>query len=89
MTYLTSRELEILTLIGKTLANKAIASTLGIAEFTVRKHRSNIIRKMAFTSSSQLVAHAVRAEANTARSGDQISTLHGTRYGRGKRTLSG
>ncbi len=43
--HLTPRELEVLHLITRELANKAIADTLHISERTVETHRKNIFRK--------------------------------------------
>jgi len=43
---LTGRELDIVRLITKGLNNKEIAEELGIAEKTVKVHRSSIYRKL-------------------------------------------
>ncbi|MBO6954887.1 MAG: helix-turn-helix transcriptional regulator, partial [Rhizobiales bacterium] len=43
---LTLREREIMALIATGLNSRAIARHLGIAYFTVRKHRSNILPKL-------------------------------------------
>ena len=55
---LTKREHEIVVLIGKRLNTRQIADQLGIAYFTVRKHRSNLLYKLSLHSSAQLSAYA-------------------------------
>lgn len=56
---LTKRECEVLSLIGGGLCGRQVAETLRISEFTVRKHRASIMRKLALHSSAHLVAYAV------------------------------
>jgi DNA-binding CsgD family transcriptional regulator len=56
---LTSREQEILLLIGQAVRGRKIARTLGISEYTVRKHRASIMRKLGLQSAAQLISHAV------------------------------
>lgn len=46
MSPLTGREKEILALIGAQMNCRQIASMLKISEFTVRKHRANMLRKL-------------------------------------------
>lgn len=58
MAALTPREREVLALIGRGMRCREIAVTLGIAAFTVRKHRSNIHGKLGLHSNAQLVAYA-------------------------------
>jgi DNA-binding CsgD family transcriptional regulator len=58
---LTCREQEILLLIGRAVRGKKIALTLGISEYTVRKHRASIMRKLGLQSAAQLISHAVAA----------------------------
>jgi DNA-binding CsgD family transcriptional regulator len=60
---LTPREREILALIAQGLNSRQIASRLGIAYFTVRKHRSNILAKLQLHDAPQLSAHAARIAA--------------------------
>ena len=60
---LTSREREILLLIGRAVRGKRIAHVLGISEYTVRKHRASIMRKLGLQSAAQLISHAVTASA--------------------------
>ena len=57
---LTSRELEVLRLVGAGKANKAIAAELGITERTARTHVSNILRKLGLSSRTQAALWAVR-----------------------------
>jgi DNA-binding NarL/FixJ family response regulator len=57
---LTSRELEILRLVGAGRANKEIAAVLDISERTVRTHVSNILRKLDLSSRTQAALWAVR-----------------------------
>jgi len=58
---LTSRELEVLQLIGAGAANKAIALRLDISERTARTHVSNILRKLGLHSRTQVALWAVRS----------------------------
>src|SRR5262245_53656519 len=58
---LTCREREILSLIGRAVRGKKIALALGISEYTVRKHRASIMRKLGLQSAAQLISHAVAA----------------------------
>ncbi len=60
MEKLTPREREVLRLIGTGLSCRGLAQTLDIAEQTVRKHRTNICRKLGFDSAARLIAYAVR-----------------------------
>jgi DNA-binding NarL/FixJ family response regulator len=57
---LTDREREIVQLIAEGYSNKAIARLLGISFKTVDTHRLNIMRKLAFCKSTELVRYAVR-----------------------------
>lgn len=60
-TILTTRELEIVTLIAKGLTNKGIAAELFLSPHTVCTHRKNIMRKLEINSTSELVLYAVNA----------------------------
>jgi DNA-binding CsgD family transcriptional regulator len=60
---LTRRESEIVALIARGLNSRQIAARLGIAYFTVRKHRSNILLKLQLTGAAQLSAYAARLGA--------------------------
>jgi DNA-binding NarL/FixJ family response regulator len=57
---LTSRELEVLRLLGAGKANKAIAVELAIGERTARTHESNILGKLGLSSRTQAALSAVR-----------------------------
>jgi DNA-binding NarL/FixJ family response regulator len=57
---LTTRELEILRLLGAGKNNKEIAAELLISERTTRTHVSNILRKLDLTSRTQAALWAVR-----------------------------
>jgi len=57
---LTSRELEVLQLIGAGAPNKVIAARLQISERTARTHVSNILRKLGLHSRTQVALWAVR-----------------------------
>lgn len=57
---LTSKERELLALVGRGLRCREIAMMLGIAPFTVRKHRCNTLGKLGLHSTMQLVACEVR-----------------------------
>jgi DNA-binding NarL/FixJ family response regulator len=71
---LSSREQEILLLIGRGLNSRAIAARLGIAYFTVRKHRSNILVKLGLHSAAQIACHAAAAASGPP---DWDFALHG------------
>jgi DNA-binding NarL/FixJ family response regulator len=57
---LTSRELEVLALVGAGKPNKAIARELAISERTTRSHVSSILAKLRLSSRTQLALWAVR-----------------------------
>jgi DNA-binding NarL/FixJ family response regulator len=57
---LTSRELEVLRLVGAGKANKEIASELVISERTARTHVSNVLRKIGVASRTQAALVAAR-----------------------------
>lgn len=56
---LTAREREVIGLVGRGLANKEIAHTLGITERTARTHVSNILGKLGLSSRTQAALWAV------------------------------
>src|SRR5262245_61874657 len=58
---LTSRELEVLQLVGAGAPNKTIAAQLDISERTARTHVSNILRKLGLHSRTQVALWAVRS----------------------------
>lgn len=57
---LTSREQEIMVLLAEGLSSKEIADKLFISPKTVENHRSNILRKLNFHSTIELVRYAAR-----------------------------
>jgi two-component system, NarL family, response regulator LiaR len=57
---LTERELEVLTLVAKGLANLDIAEKLCITEHTVGKHVSNILIKLHLANRTQVALYALR-----------------------------
>jgi DNA-binding NarL/FixJ family response regulator len=57
---LTPREMEVLQLLARGLANKEIARELSIGEKTVKTHVSNILSKLGVLSRTQAALHAVR-----------------------------
>jgi two-component system, NarL family, response regulator LiaR len=57
---LTKREREVLALIARGRANKAIAFELGVAEKTVKTHVSNILGKLGVSDRTQAALYAVR-----------------------------
>ncbi|NHZ32901.1 response regulator transcription factor [Massilia rubra] len=58
---LTFREQEILLLIGRSFNSRSIAVMLGIAYFTVRKHRSNILVKLDLHGAGRIACYAAVA----------------------------
>jgi DNA-binding NarL/FixJ family response regulator len=57
---LTARELEILSLVGEGLRNRAIAERLGVSEQTVKNHLSSVMHKFGVPNRTQAVAYALR-----------------------------
>jgi DNA-binding NarL/FixJ family response regulator len=57
---LTSRELDVLRLLGEGHANKTIAAKLGITERTARTHVSKILAKLKLSSRTQAALWAAR-----------------------------
>ena len=57
---LTARELEVLALVARGRANKAIAFELGVAEKTVKTHVGNILAKLGLSDRTQAALYAVR-----------------------------
>jgi len=57
---LTSRELEVLTLIVKGRSNKDIAITLSISEATVKTHINNIFSKLGVNDRTQAATMALQ-----------------------------
>jgi len=57
---LTSREAEVLTLIGQGRTTKEIAAVLRISPETVGNHRKQICRKLQLHSTAEIVSYAAR-----------------------------
>jgi DNA-binding NarL/FixJ family response regulator len=57
---LSRREQEILVLISRGLSSQRIGQTLYISKYTVETHRKNMLRKLDFNSSTELVKFAVQ-----------------------------
>jgi DNA-binding NarL/FixJ family response regulator len=60
--HLTPRQAEILTLLVRGDANKAIAAELGISERCVKWHLTNVYRKLSVESRTAAVASALRKD---------------------------
>ena len=60
-TTLTGREVQVIQLLADGKSNKQAADELGVSTRTVESHRNHIMRKMNFTSFSDLIRFAVRA----------------------------
>lgn len=58
---LTERELEIVRLVARGVANKEIAARLFVAEVTVRTHLRNIFEKLEVRGRVELTLYALRA----------------------------
>ncbi|MEA2155455.1 MAG: hypothetical protein QOE11_1595 [Solirubrobacteraceae bacterium] len=58
--HLTPREREVLALLARGRANKAIALDLGVAEKTVKTHVGNILGKLGLSDRTQAALYAVR-----------------------------
>ena len=59
---LSTRELEVLRLIGKGCSNKEIASELGIVEGTVKAHVTNIFTKLGAVDRTQAITIAMKRQ---------------------------
>ena len=57
---LSSREIEVLTLMAEGLSTKTLAERLGISHFTVRNHIQNILVKLDLHSKAQAVSYAFK-----------------------------
>jgi DNA-binding NarL/FixJ family response regulator len=61
-TSLSAREKEIVSLIGKGLRNKEIASRLNITETTVKTHLTRIFQKLNIKARSELITYAIKTD---------------------------
>lgn len=59
---LSAREKEIVSLIGKGLRNKEIASRLNITETTVKTHLTRIFQKLNIKARSELISYAIKSD---------------------------
>lgn len=59
-TQLTTREIEVLKLVGEGASNREIAHRLYISENTVKNHLRNILQKLHFENRVQAAAYAIR-----------------------------
>ena len=57
---LTPRELEVLRMVAAGLANREIASRLGISEHTIKFHISSILGKLGASSRTEAVTHGIK-----------------------------
>lgn len=55
--FLTSREEEVMLEVGKGLSNRDIANMLGVTEFTIKKHLSNILNKLKLKSRKDIIVY--------------------------------
>ena len=55
----TPREKEVLSCIASGLGCKATARDLNISEYTVRKHRASLLRKLGFSTATELLVYAL------------------------------
>lgn len=56
----TPREREILCMIARGLSNDAIAASLCRSQFTVRKHRQNLMDKLGLRNAAEITAYAIK-----------------------------
>ena len=56
---LSTREIEVLELIGKGHTSKLIAEKLFVSIHTVNSHRKSLLKKLNMTSPAQLIAYAL------------------------------
>jgi DNA-binding CsgD family transcriptional regulator len=57
---LSKREIEILKCMAEGLSSKQIADKLGLSINTINNHRRNMLHKMQFKSSAEVINHAVK-----------------------------
>lgn len=57
---LSERELEVVKCISQGYLNKQIADILGISQRTVEGHKSNILKKLKLTSTTELIIYSIK-----------------------------
>lgn len=57
---LTSREREVLQMLGEGKSNKDVATQLNLSIYTVETHRANILEKLNLHSTAEMILYAVR-----------------------------
>ena len=57
---MSSREVEVMQLIGRGMSNAEIARELFLSEKTVKNHLTNIFRKIQVTDRTQAVLYAIK-----------------------------
>lgn len=62
----TTRELEILELLGKGKTSKEIAVLLSLRITTIASHRKNICRKLGAHSTAELISYAIASQVRLA-----------------------
>jgi DNA-binding CsgD family transcriptional regulator len=72
---LTPREREVLSLIAQGKRCRDIAASLGIAVYTVRKHRTNICEKFGLHGTGQLAAFAIHLAAGAMSAGCSTNSV--------------
>jgi two-component system nitrate/nitrite response regulator NarL len=65
---LTRREVEIVRLVSRGLANKVVAGELGVREGTVKIHLHNIFRKLRVSNRTELILRAISNDRKLAAS---------------------
>ncbi len=59
ISFLSKREIEVLTLIGSGNTNSEIAELLFLSPYTVETHRKNMMHKLQLKNTAELVKYAV------------------------------
>lgn len=57
---LTDREKEVLQLLAEGKSNKEVATVLGLSNYTVETHRTNLMQKLNLHNTAEIVLYAVR-----------------------------
>lgn len=78
----TSREREVLTMIGEGVSNRAMATRLGVSYLTVRSHVRNVATKLAAHSKLEVLVRARELDLIGGRPGSMIRQRGVTTYAR-------